>query len=186
MGTQRIVVIGSTCAGKSTLGADLAERLSVRFIDLDALYWAPNWQPVPLDEFRRRVDKATKASGWVLAGSYSSQWDISWARAEAVVWLDIALLSIVARIMKRSCQRWRSAELLWGTNRERLLPQLKFWDEKTSLVAWAVRHHAAKRRDYEAATRDERWQHIRFLRFRSNHEAERWMANLPTFKRTER
>lgn len=179
MNTRRVVVIGNTCAGKSTLAAGLAERLSVSFIDLDALYWEPNWQAAPLNEFRRRVDEATGADGWVLAGSYSSQWDISWARADAVVWLDIALPVIVARILRRSYQRWRSGELLWGTNRERFLPQFKVWDERTSLVAWAVRHHAAKRRAYEAAMRDERWRHVRFQRFHSNREAEQWMAHLP-------
>jgi adenylate kinase family enzyme len=150
------------------------------------LYWKPNWQPTPMDEFRRRVDEATSASGWVLAGSYSKQWDISWGRAEAIVWLDIGLPLIVARILRRSYQRWRSGELLWGTNRERLLPQLKVWDERTSLVAWAVRHHATKRRDYEAAMRDERWRHLRFHRFRSNDEAEQWTKTLGTFNQMER
>lgn len=181
MSPRRIIVIGNTCAGKSTLGADLAERLSVPFVDLDALYWERNWQPVPLDEFRRRVDEVTRANGWVLAGSYSNQWDISWKRAEVIVWLDIPLRVIVVRILRRSYQRWRRRELLWGTNYERLFLQLKVWDQKASLVAWAVRHDASKRRGYEAAMRDQRWQHILFHRFRSNDDAEQWMKTFGTF-----
>jgi hypothetical protein len=81
---------------------------------------------------------------------------------------------IVGRIVLRSYQRWRSNELLWGTNRERFFPQFKVWDEKSSLIAWAVRHHTDRRREYESAMKDERWRHIAFHRFRSNAEADRW------------
>ena len=48
MPLRRIVVIGNTCAGKSTLAAGLAKKLSVPFVDLDALYWEPNWRPAAL------------------------------------------------------------------------------------------------------------------------------------------
>jgi adenylate kinase family enzyme len=152
--------------------------MSVQFTDLDALYWAPNWRPTPLDEFRRRVDEATRASGWVLAGNYSKQWDISWSRAQTVVWLDVALPVIVARVLFRTYRRLKTRELLWGTNRERLSSSLKIWDEKASLLAWAVRHHAEKRRAYAAAMQDERWRHIQFHRFRSNDEADQWLRTL--------
>ena len=173
------MVIGNTCAGKSTLASKLAERLSVPFVDLDALFWKPNWEPSPRDEFRSRVDAATKDGGWVLAGNFSMQWDISWSRAEIVVWLDVTLPVVVARVLSRSYRRWRSGEMLWGTNHERFFPQLKIWDEKTSLAAFALRHHAQKIRDYEAAMKDERWRHLTFHRFRSNDEADQWSSTLP-------
>lgn len=48
MGDQRIVVVGNTGAGKSTLGEVLAKGLSLRFVELYALFWKPNWQqPLP-------------------------------------------------------------------------------------------------------------------------------------------
>src|SRR5688500_3597481 len=40
---KRIIVVGSSGSGKSTLGEQLAARLDVPFIELDALYWEPGW-----------------------------------------------------------------------------------------------------------------------------------------------
>jgi adenylate kinase family enzyme len=176
----RIIVIGNTCAGKTTLGMELAERLSLPFIDLDALFWQPNWRPLELSEFRKRVLEATDRPGWVLVGNYTTQQqDISWARANGIVYLDVALPIVVSRILLRSYRRWQKKELLWGTNYERFFEQLKVWDEHSSLIAWAVRHHTEKQRAYADAVRDARWKHIEFRRFGSNRAAEAWLATLP-------
>ncbi|KAI9337703.1 hypothetical protein DFJ73DRAFT_590433 [Zopfochytrium polystomum] len=56
---DRIIVIGSTCAGKSTLAATLARRLRLTFIELDAIYWLPGWGVRPVQDFRDRVDSLT-------------------------------------------------------------------------------------------------------------------------------
>lgn len=39
---QRIVVIGSTGSGKTTLANQLAHTLNLPHIELDALHWEPN------------------------------------------------------------------------------------------------------------------------------------------------
>ena len=40
---MRINVVGTSGCGKSTVGKRIAERLSVPYIQLDELYWKPNW-----------------------------------------------------------------------------------------------------------------------------------------------
>ena len=178
---QRIIVIGNTCSGKSTLARKLSESLELPLVDLDALYWEPGWQPVPPDVFRARVDEATRGERWVLAGSYlGRQQDISWPRATNVVWLDLPLSTLVVRILRRSFDRWWRGDVLWGTNVERFFPQLKLWDEHSSLIAWAVRHHREKRRAYAAAMCDTQWRRIAFSQLRGAHEIERWVAQLTT------
>ena len=49
---KRVLIFGDSNSGKSTLGVPLAERLGVRFVELDALYWLPGWQGRPDEEFR--------------------------------------------------------------------------------------------------------------------------------------
>ena len=44
---RRIVVTGSTGSGKSTLAAELARRLAIPHVELDALHWEAGWNPVP-------------------------------------------------------------------------------------------------------------------------------------------
>jgi len=47
----RIVVIGTTSSGKSTLAENLSKKLDLDFVELDALYWQPNWVGTPDEEF---------------------------------------------------------------------------------------------------------------------------------------
>jgi adenylate kinase family enzyme len=179
MTRQRVIVIGTTCAGKSTFAGRLAEQLRVPLIELDELYWKSDWRPSERSEFRAKVDAETRSQGWVLAGSYLGlQQDISWPRADTVVWLDPSLALVVWRVLRRSFVRSWRRELLWGTNRERFLVQFKIWDEQSSLIAFALRHHRAKRRQYSGSMQDARWRHIAFHRFESPERADEWLCGL--------
>ena len=171
---RRINVVGNTCSGKSTLAATLAERLGVPFVELDALHWQPNWVESPPEPFRERIREATTDDAWVVAGNYSIQSTKTfWPRLDSVVWLDYPLPLILRRVVTRSYRRWRTNELLWGTNRER------FWDHfyrRDSLILWAVTSHRRKKRRLESRMTDPQWAHISFTRLRSPRETERWLA----------
>jgi len=52
---QRIIIIGTTGAGKTRLATELSRLLNRSHIELDALYWEPNWQEAALAVFRERV-----------------------------------------------------------------------------------------------------------------------------------
>lgn len=176
---RRIIIVGQTCSGKSTLGALLSTLLGVPFVEVDALYWKPGWVGSTDDEFLPKVLAATAGPGWAVAGGYHRQMSVSvWPRADTVVWLDLPLPLIVGRILRRSWQRSRSGELLWGTNSERFWSQLKLWSEEESLVAYASRTHRERRRRYLKAMSDPRWDHIRFIRLRSASEIDRFIADV--------
>jgi chloramphenicol 3-O-phosphotransferase len=64
---RRIIVVGPSCAGKTTLAERLAELLGVPFVELDALYWKPGWEESSDEEFVPRVMEATAGDGWVVA-----------------------------------------------------------------------------------------------------------------------
>lgn len=161
---QRIIIVGPSCSGKSTLGERLADALRVPFVELDALYWQPRWTPTPDDEFAEKIRTATGSGCWVVAGNYQRHtMSTIWPRADTVVWLDFPLPLVIWRILRRSWRRWRREELLWETNHEKFWPQLKVWDRE-SLLTYTLTTHRAKRRTYDAAMADPRWAGIRFIR----------------------
>lgn len=178
MPPERIIVIGNTCAGKSTFAGEVAETLGLRFVDLDALFWKPSWQRSERAEFRAKIVEATTGTGWVVAGNYTQHRDLTWSRADHIIWLDVSLPLVLRRVVQRSYRRWRTQELLWGSNREDLVSHLKLWDPETSLLSWAVKSHLRRRKDYAAAIADERWQQAAFRRFRSNEDARAWLATV--------
>lgn len=168
---QRVVIIGPSCSGKSTLGERLAGRIGAPFVELDALYWKPGWQESGDEEFRERIREATAGESWVVAGNYRRHTvDSLWPRAEAIVWLDFPMRLVVRRILTRSWRRSRRKELLWGTNYERFWPQLKVWNQKDSLIAYTWRNYPAQALWFEGAMSNPAFGHVRFLRLRSPRE----------------
>lgn len=164
---ERIIVIGSSCSGKSTLARQLAEMLGLEFVELDALYWKPGWQSSDNGEFAASIATATAGGRWVVAGNYTGHTVESlWPRAEAIIWLDFPLALLIYRIVRRSWSRSRKKELLWGTNHEKFWPQLKLWDKEDSLIAYTVSTAGRRRAQFTAATGDERLAHVRFLRLK--------------------
>ena len=174
----RIQVVGPSCSGKTTLAAELARRLALEFVELDALFWEPNWQEPDREVFAAKVTQAISGRGWVLAGNYTSRASsIVWPRLDTIVWLDFPLRTTLPRIVRRSWRRSRSRELLWGTNYERFWPQLKVWDPKDSLLAYNIRHGRAARERFEAAMHDAAFAHIQWVRLKNPCDVRQWLAS---------
>jgi len=174
---NRIVVIGTTSSGKSTLAAQLAQRLDLNFIELDALYWEPNWQGAPLGVFRARVEAATQAERWVVAGNYHVVHDLVWPRAQAVIWLDYSLWRIFWQLISRTFARWWRNELLWGTNRESLWKHFRLWSTE-SLVHWLFKTYWRRKREYPILLSQPENQHLKLIRLKHPRETEEWIRGL--------
>lgn len=181
---RRIHVLGNSSTGKSTLAERLARALDVPFVELDALNWKPGWvglNDTDPEELERRIGEATSDDGWVVAGSYMSfAQRVFWPRLETVVCLDLPIPQLLWRMLTRSWRRWRSKELLWGTNYERFWPQLLVWRKQDSLVWWIVTQQTRKRNKLIACIDDPRWAHIRFVRLTSSREIDTFARALET------
>jgi len=174
---QRIVITGTTSAGKSTLAKQLADKFGYDFIELDALHWEPNWQEAPLEMFHKRVETATQTPAWVVAGNYHVVRDLVWSKAEVLIWLDYSLWKIFWQLTRRTFTRWWKHELLWGTNYENISKYLKFWSDD-SLFHWLFKTYWRRKREYPALLALPEYQHLKLIRFKHPKETDKWLNSL--------
>jgi adenylate kinase family enzyme len=144
---RRIAVIASASGnGKTTLGRELARRLVVPFVELDALVHGPGWLETPDDELRTAVEPILAADGWVIDGAYQRKLgDLVLQAADVVVWIDLPIHVWLRRLVRRTFRRARGRETLWNGNRESLAGAV--WGRR-SLFVWAIRTHFERRRDW--------------------------------------
>ena len=101
-----------------------------------------------------------------------------------VIWLDLPVYVLVWRVLRRSWIRWRSKELLWGTNIERFWPHLALWRGEDSLVYWILSAQRRKRKSMLETIADPSWQSIRFIRLTSKLEIEEFLASFEDLTQT--
>jgi adenylate kinase family enzyme len=68
---MRIVVVGTSGAGKTTLARRIAAQLEIEHIELDAITWLAGWCDLTRsdpEEYLRRVTEATRGEAWVVDG----------------------------------------------------------------------------------------------------------------------
>lgn len=169
---QRVIVIGTTGSGKTTLARALAARLGVPHGEQDAWNHLPGWQEAPLEEFRAQVAAFTAGDAWVMDGNYSKARDIGWARADTLVWLDYPGQVVFWRLLTRTLRRSLTREELWNGNRERLHVQFT----RDGILAWFFKTHWKRRRETPGHLAAH--PHLRVVRLRTPGEAARWLAVL--------
>ena len=173
---KRIVVVGTTGAGKTTLARRLAQRLGVPHVELDAIYWGPDWTEATTEDFCARTAQALEGAAWVADGNYHKVRDIVWGRADTVVWLDYNLALIMYRLLRRTVRRVVTQEELWAGNRESLRTALL---QRDSILLWALQTYKKRRRNYPELFRRPEYAHLRVVHLRSPRATASWLAGLP-------
>ena len=172
---KRIVVVGTTGSGKTTVARQLAQILGVPHVELDALHWEPNWTPAAPKVFRERAAAAVHEESWVLDGNYSAVRDIVWPRAETLVWLDYPFVTTFVQLFRRTLQRIIGQEELWSGNRERFREQ---FFSRESLFLWFFRSYFRRRRQFPLVLQCPAYRHLEVVRLRSRKETRQWLASL--------
>ena len=172
---RRVSVVGNSGSGKTTFAVQLAGRMGVPHLELDAVFHQPGWVPRPAGEFRARVAEFTSAPGWVVDGNYSAVRDIVWDRADTVVWLDPPRWRVIRQITWRTLRRAVTRAELWNGNRE---PWGNFFrlDPERSVIAWSWTRHHVYRDRYRHAMADPAHAHLRFFRVTGPDEAAAVLA----------
>ena len=149
-GMRKIAVVASASGnGKTTVGRELARRLDLPLVELDALVHGPGWTETPDDELRATIEPIVASDGWVIDSDYERKLgDLVLRAADVVVWLDLPIRIWLPRLIRRTLRRIRGREKLWNDNRETLLTAI--WGRE-SLLVWALRSHFRRRREWPQA-----------------------------------
>jgi adenylate kinase family enzyme len=170
---KRILVAGSSGAGKTTLARQLARRLDLPFVEIDSLFHGPNW--VPREEFVEDVDAFTSQPAWVLDHDYSAVRHLVWSRIDTFIWLDYSRFVCECRVIKRSIPRSILRRELWNGNYE-TVGRMLFDAEHP--VRWSWTHHAGKRNYFEDLATSPDNAHITVVRLRRPRETRSWLDSL--------
>ena len=175
---NRIVVVGNSGSGKSTVSREIGARLGLPVLEMDSVYHLENWQPRANDEFRAIISDFISKDGWVVDGNYTNM-DVDeflWPRADTIVWLDVGRSTATWRVLRRSVRRAVTREELWAENREQLR-SLRKRDPEENVVLWAWTKHSHRRSEYEEAI-GEGWSHANVHRLRRGREVEDFLELL--------
>ena len=172
----RINVVGTSGSGKSTFCQRLSKILSIPHIEMDAVFWGPNWHWPSDEEFFAKLKKELNQDAWILDGNYTRTIPLKWERVQLVIWLDYSFRRTLFQAIKRALVRSLSKQELWaGTgNRE----SLKRMFSKDSIILWTIKTHKKVRVKYERLMTDEAYSHIEFVRLRSPEEAEDFLSDV--------
>lgn len=173
---KRINVIGTTGSGKSTFSKALAEKLGVPYLEMDKIFWKPNWQEPSDAEFFEKLEQAIQAEAWVLDGNYTRTTGIKWARADTVIWLDYGRFTTLFQLIRRSVTRAIKKQELWpDTNNRESFAKLF---SKKSILVWFVKCYSLNRKRYPQLMSNQDYPHIQFVRLTSPKQAENFLRCL--------
>ncbi len=111
---ERVLVAGSSGAGKTTLARAVAEALGCSHVELDSLHHGPGWTQRP--EFEDDVAVAA-ASSWVSERQYAAVRELLLEQADLLVWLDLPRRVVMRRVIRRTVGRRVRREVLWSGTR---------------------------------------------------------------------
>jgi energy-coupling factor transporter ATP-binding protein EcfA2 len=171
---ERILVLGGTGSGKTTLARELAVALNVPHVELDSLYFGPEFSTAPLPLLRERTSAAIAGDHWVTDGNKRAVRDLVWPRADTIIWLDYPLGVRLWRLAKRAYRRTsvlktQAAE----TGRKTGLPGQFLAAARGVLTA--LRSHAGQRREYPRMLAEPANQHLAVVRLRSPQATRQWL-----------
>jgi adenylate kinase family enzyme len=111
---NRIMIVGSGGAGKSTLAIQLSKLLNISLIHLDKEFWKPGWKETLKEEWHEKQSKMVDNKSWIIDGNYGGTLDIRFSKADTVIFLDYNRYICTYRIIKRWLQNINKTRIDMG------------------------------------------------------------------------
>lgn len=174
---KKINVVGTSGSGKSTFSRMLAIRLDYPYLEMDAMFWKPNWQESSDEEFFAKLDIALSQERWVLDGNYNRTVDIKWAGVDHVIWIDYSFPRTVYQAIKRAFIRSITKTELWDKTGN-VETFRKSFLSRDSIIIWTLKTYKRNHIRYMEMLNDPKYNHIEFVRLTSPKMAKKFIDEL--------
>lgn len=154
---QKIIVIGSSGAGKSTFSRKLRDATGLPLHYLDMLWHRPDRTTIAREEFDRQLEQLLRQDRWIIDGNYQRTLEVRLQACDTVFLLDYPLRVCLAGAKNRVGQTredmpWSETEFdpdfrQWIINfQQKQLPQiyelLEQYREGKNIVIFRSRQEA--------------------------------------------
>lgn len=136
---QRICVYGR--GGKTSLSRAIGDLTGLPVIELDSIFWLPNWVERDQDEMLEIVMERIQhcKRGWIVEGNYSKIRPHVLPMADTAIWLNMQRWSTTLRIARRTIANAIKGTRICGDNYESLRTAIS-----PKSVIWYTAIHGGK------------------------------------------
>lgn len=104
---KRVIILGPSGTGKTTLCREMGERFHLTELHLDSVYWQKDWNHIDKDEFHKwMISFFQKHNNWVIDGNYSNNrhFHLRLKLADTIILLDYGTKAALQGIHERAQQ----------------------------------------------------------------------------------
>ena len=165
---QRVLVIGSCGAGKSTLAKRLHKATGLKPIHLDRFYHKPNWGKPTDEEWLETVKVLISGEDWIIDGNFGGTMEFRMKHCDTVIWLDFPRILCTYRTLKRTITHWNKtrSDMAEGCNER--------FDWEFTKYVW----NFARDKNLLLEARFRKLENVKMFRLRSGTEVEIFFKNL--------
>lgn len=88
---KKIVIIGSSGAGKSFLSKRLSSKLNIPVIHLDNIWWNNDKTHITREEFDYKLQEILSKDEWIIDGDYSRTYEMRFNACDTIIFLNYSL-----------------------------------------------------------------------------------------------
>lgn len=173
---RRVVIVGCTGSGKTTLAKRLSKKMNIPATDLDDINWLPGWQERDHVEACRMVTAEAQKPAWIICGNYSKFQELFLPQTDTLVWLDYSFPRNLCQLLLRSFLRLWRREVVCNGNVETWSKLLS----RDSIVLWLFKTFRKNRQKYSGLSALPP-AGMTIVQHKNPKETERWLeALIPT------
>ncbi len=117
---KKIVVVGVSASGKSTLARRLSDKLNIPVTYMDAIMWKSGWEYIGDEETTKKLEEVSNEPQWIIEGYITKDSRTTlFEKADTIIYLDYSPVVASWRYLKR-----------WWKHRRNPRPELPGSPEK--------------------------------------------------------